>query len=137
LRQLGNLFPRRSKKASTGSTLLRREEQLHLTFSSEESRQLILIWASLVFQGAEQNSRAFLQAQDIGMIQRENPADSKSPAPIRDQACSAPFGFETEQSADLLSEAGGGYCLLIPLKRGFCVTGNIFLVNSRKDLSPV
>jgi hypothetical protein len=41
----------------------------------EGLRQLKLIRAGLAFQGAEQNSRAFLKAQVIGMIKREDPAD--------------------------------------------------------------
>ena len=45
------------------------------------ARRLKLISATLGFQGAEQNSRAFFQVQDIGMIQRENLADSESPVP--------------------------------------------------------
>jgi hypothetical protein len=46
-----------------------------LRFFGEGLRQLKLIRAGLAFQGAEQNSRAFCQVQDIGMIQRKDPAD--------------------------------------------------------------
>jgi hypothetical protein len=69
----------------SGGTVLLREDQDFLRLSGEGSRQLKLFWASLARWGAEWNGRTFSKQQIIGMIQREDPADSESPAPMPDQ----------------------------------------------------
>jgi hypothetical protein len=60
---------------------LRREEQNILRISSLRSRQLKVKQMSLMIQGQSKPSMTF-PTQAIGMIQREDLADSKLPAPI-------------------------------------------------------
>jgi hypothetical protein len=53
--------------------------------SRSRFRQLKMKWAGFAVQGAELAGRVFFQAQNIGMIQREDLGDSKPPAPISNQ----------------------------------------------------
>ena len=99
--------------------VLRREDQLLLTFFGVGSRQLKLIRASLQGQRAESTGRRFRHGVAQRAGQREKLAISNRLPRLQIRACYTLVGFGREQSAGFFLEdpgVEGGYVLLIPFR---------------------